>query len=320
MKKLIIFVILLIMPLAFLFGCDSKKSKSGGSALAVINGQSIDRESFVRLLHQSRAGNTETLPTDPVTWLQLKVAFLDQMIERILIEQEGVRRQIVVVDAEVESALDQMRADWPKGSFDAALADRQLNETILKDALRHNLLTELMAQKVVLPSIEITEEDVRSYYRRSPKEFSRPEQVRCRQILVKTEAQAAEVLTQIVTGASFSDMARAHSIAPEANTGGDLGYFGRGVMPKVVEDACFALDVHQTSDIIKSQYGYHIFRVETRRSAAVIPLNTARTEITRKLKNEKLDNSWQTFIAKLKVSAQIEINEEMLAFIGRDEI
>jgi parvulin-like peptidyl-prolyl isomerase len=91
-------------------------------------------------------------------------------------------------------------------------------------------------------------------------------------------------------------------------------------MPKVVEDACFALDVKQTSDIIKSEYGYHLFRVEDRRPAAVIPLNTARVEITAELKREKLDSAWQSFIAKLKTSAQIDINEEKLASIKRDEI
>jgi len=242
------------------------------------------------------------------------------MVERILIEQEGVRRQIVVVDADVDGALNQMKADWPKGEFGTALADRQLNEAILKDALRHNLLTELMAQKVVLTTIEISEEDVHSYYRRNPKEFSRPKQVRCRQILVKTEALAAEILTQILTGVNFSDLARTHSIAPEANAGGDLGYFGKGIMPKVVQDACFALEVGQASDIIKSQYGYHIFRVQANRPAAVIPFNTARTEIIRKLKNEKLDSAWQTFVAKLKASGQIEINEQILALIAQDEI
>ncbi len=320
MKKLVLTLLLLFCSVILLFGCNKKKDGSTGSALAIVNGQTITRADFIRQLHKSRAGNQEPLPSDPVTWLQLKVAFLDQMVERLLLEQEGVRRQITVMEEEVEAAFDQMRSDWPEGSFDGALKDRQLNEKMLKEALSDNLLTEMMAQKVVLPSIEITEEDIQSYYRRNPKEFSRPEQVHGLQILLKTEAQAAEILTRLVMDGSFSDLARAHSISPEANTGGDLGYFGKGVMPKVVEDACFALDVNQTSDIIKSQYGYHIFRVKDRRPAAVIPLNTARKEIVGKLKNEMLDGAWRTFTTKLKVSAQMDINEELLASVSREEI
>ncbi len=314
-------LILCLLLIVFIFpACSSKGKKRQSGALATVNGQTITKDDFTRELHASRLGNTEPLPSDPVTWLQLKVAFLDQMVERLLIEQEAARRQIAIVDADVESALDQMKADWPQGSFDDALAERQLSEESLKKAIYQNLLAEQLSKKVVLPGIEVSEEEIHSHYRRNPEQFSRPEQVRARQILVKTEAVAAEILTRILTGENFTAMARQHSIAPEAEKGGDLGYFGRGHMPKVVEDACFALDKRQTSDIIKSQYGYHLFRVEDRRPAAVIPLNTARVQITSELRNEKLDSAWRSFIAKLKTSAQFEINEEQLASIKRDEI
>jgi parvulin-like peptidyl-prolyl isomerase len=286
----------------------------------MINGQPITRSLFSSELHARREGNTESLPSDAMTWLQLKAAFLDQMVNRLLLEQEAVRRQVTVVDADVDSALEMIKADWPQGSFESVLADRQISIERFRQEIRHNLLTEMMAKKVVSPNIEITEQDIQSFYRQNPELFSHPEQVRARQILIRTEAEAAEILTRILTGTSFIDMARAHSIAPEAQKGGDLGYFGRGQMPRVVEDACFALDVRQTSDIIKSDYGYHLFFIENRRAAAVTPLNNARAEIVGKLREEKLDAAWPAFIASLKASAQIEINEPMLASIKQDEI
>lgn len=301
-------------------GCKSDQASPKSDVLANINGQKITRGDFVTELHAGRRGNTEPLPSDQVTWLQVKAVFLDQLVQRILIEQEASRRQIVVVEQDVQNVLDQMRADWPEGKFDEAIANKQITEESLKKTITHNLLTDMLSKKVVLPEIEVGENDVRAYYRSNPGEFARPEQVRARQILIRTEAEAAEILTRILTGSDFSEAAKEHSIAPEAGKGGDLGYFGRNQMPKIVEDACFALDSRQTSDIIKSEYGYHLFRVESKRPATVIPMNNARPEIIKKLRGEKLDEAWVSFLEKLKSSAGIEIDEQMLASIKREEI
>lgn len=301
-------------------GCKNDNAAQKSNAIANINGNKITRDNFVVELHNSRRGNTESLPTDPVTWLQIKVVFLDQFVERVLIEQEASRRQIAVVEQDLQNVLDQMRADWPEGKFDAALAGQQITEDSLRKEITLNLLTDMLSKKVVLPDINVSENDVRSYYRSNSKEFARPEQVRAKQILIRTEAEAAEILTRILTGSDFAEAAKEHSIAPEAGKGGDLGYFGRNQMPKIVEDVCFALERRQTSDIIKSEYGYHLFRLEDRRPATVVPLNNARPEIIRKLRGEKLDAAWAAFLDKLKSSANIVIDEQMLASIKRDEI
>lgn len=313
-------LVLTAVLLTALTTCTKTGRSTQGDFLARVNNQEIQREAYVLDLHEARTGSTEPLPADPVTWLQVKVAFLDQMVERLLIEQEAARRQIAVVDQDVDSALAAMREDWPDGAFPEALAQRQITLESLRRAIRHDLLTDMVAKKVVLPGIEVPEVEVQSHYRSNATQFTRPEQVRARQILVRTEAEAAELLTRILTGASFIDLARKHSTAPEAAKGGDLGYFGRDQMPSVVENACFALDVHQVSDIIKSQYGYHLFYVEDHRPAAVIPLNAARGQIVRELRDSKFDRAWQDFLARLKSAANIEINEAQLASIGQDEL
>lgn len=318
-EKLLIFLILATLLLAPP-GCSKTSPDKDVNSLAWVNGQIIPRADFVRTFHDARAGNTQALPEDPVTWLQVKVAFLDQMIQRLLIEQEAARRGLTMVEQDVDETLSRMKMDWPKGSFDSVLAEKQMDEAQLKEAIRHDLLTGVLAKEVVLPTIENSEDEILSYYRTHPDEFSRPEQVRARQILVATEAEAAEILTRLLSGENMPDLSRKFSIAPEAEKGGDLGYFGRSQMPKVVEHACFALDVHQVSDIIKSEYGYHIFRVEDKRPAVVIHINTAREEISKKLRDEKLDQAWKEFLNNLKKTAQIEMNEALLASINQDEI
>jgi peptidyl-prolyl cis-trans isomerase C len=84
--------------------------------------------------------------------------------------------------------------------------------------------------------------------------------VHCAHILVKTEKEVNKVLERIKKGEKFSAIAKDVSICPSKKRGGDLGTFGRGQMVKEFEKASFALDKGQISDIIKTQFGYHIIK------------------------------------------------------------
>lgn len=84
--------------------------------------------------------------------------------------------------------------------------------------------------------------------------------IRCAHILVEKESVAKEVLEKLSKGESFSALAQQYSIDGTRKRGGDLGYFGRGVMVKEFENAAFALEKGQTSGIVKTQFGYHIIR------------------------------------------------------------
>lgn len=84
--------------------------------------------------------------------------------------------------------------------------------------------------------------------------------IRCAHILVKNEAQAREVLDKLNKGESFSKLAEQYSIDGSRKRGGDLGEFGRGIMVREFENAAFALQKGQVSNIVKTQFGYHIIK------------------------------------------------------------
>ncbi len=86
-------------------------------------------------------------------------------------------------------------------------------------------------------------------------------QIRASHILVKDESQAKDLKTQLETGASFEDLAKAHSTCPSKREGGDLGWFGRGQMVKPFEDAAFGLADGKISEPIRTQFGYHLIKV-----------------------------------------------------------
>ncbi|MBI4151276.1 peptidyl-prolyl cis-trans isomerase [Candidatus Woesearchaeota archaeon] len=88
-----------------------------------------------------------------------------------------------------------------------------------------------------------------------------PKQVRASHILVKTEQEANSILFDLKRGASFEDEAKKHSLCPSKNKGGDLGWFGKGMMVKEFENAAFSLPVGELSKPVKTQFGYHIIKV-----------------------------------------------------------
>ena len=84
--------------------------------------------------------------------------------------------------------------------------------------------------------------------------------IRASHILVKTKKEAEELLEQLKMSADFSKLAREHSECPSKKRGGDLGKFSRGKMVKPFERAAFALEKGQISDIVQTQFGYHIIK------------------------------------------------------------
>lgn len=86
------------------------------------------------------------------------------------------------------------------------------------------------------------------------------DKIRCAHILVKNEVTAKEVLDKINKGESFAKLAEQYSLDGSRRRGGDLGFFGRGMMVKEFENAAFALNKGQVSPIIKTQFGYHIIK------------------------------------------------------------
>lgn len=144
-----------------------------------------------------------------------------------------------------------------------------------------------------------TEEQIKEYYESNPAQFEKPEEVRARHILftVKPDAseadkaaarkQAEEVLAKAKGGADFAELAKQYSQDSTAESGGDLGTFGRGVMTPAFEAAAFALEPGQVSDIVETPFGFHIIKLEQKQAAGTQPLDEARATIIGELKNRQ---------------------------------
>ena len=136
--------------------------------------------------------------------------------------------------------------------------------------------------------------------------------IRDRQIVVAEEAVGHKVLGLLRQGEDFADVAAEYSLSPDAEQGGDLGFFGRGRMPAEFDEAVFDLPVGRLSDLVKSEYGYHIFLVEEKRSAARLSQNDAQDEIRRIIETRKQEEAYQGWLQDLRSRAAIEVDWNQL--------
>jgi len=132
---------------------------------------------------------------------------------------------------------------------------------------------------------------------------------------VATPEEAKSLLDQLRAGAAFDALARAHSLSPEARQGGDLGFFPRGVMPPQFDEVCFQLKPNQLSGIVRTPYGFHIFKLLAKRPARRRSLEEAAPELAIRWVRETRAAAGEQLLATLRAKAQITVDEGQLAAV-----
>ena len=188
------------------------------------------------------------------------------------------------------------------------LLDAQRNllerDQAFKDQLakvKEQLLMEYAIAKCV-ESVRVTEEDVRGYYDTHKDEMVDEESVNASHILVDSEDKANALLASINAGEiTFEDAARENSSCPSSAQGGNLGDFGRGQMVPEFDSACFDMEEGEVRGPIKTQFGYHIIRLNKKNPAETLSYNDVRSQLYEQLTREKQQAAYQSKINQLKI-------------------
>ena len=172
---------------------------------------------------------------------------------------------------------------------------------------------EKVARQTVYPGIAGQEEEIHAYFDAEP-EGIRPPRCRCAPGRSSSAARrrGSAFSACCARGSLLPRWPGRHSLSPDSEEGGDLGFFGRGEMPAEFEEVVFALPVGRISDLVKSEYGYHIFLVEERRNAVRLKLEQVREEIRARLQAEKEEQAYQGWLQNLRGKATIEIDWSLL--------
>ena len=285
--------VLLIAALAAL-GCQgsetttpaTEESKSGaapsggGEVVATYTGRKLTSDDV-----QKELGRLPAPSRSYLVMPERKRQFVENMIMNDLLYQEG-KQAGFDKDEEVE---------------------RQVND------LRKRLVVQKVMRKYQTPPT-ISDEQVRAYYDGHPELYSTT-QIRASHILVKDEPTATQILVEIRANPErFPDLAAQKSTdTTTAKRGGDLGMFGQGRMVADFERVAFALKVGEVSEVVKTQYGYHIIKVTERKDGERKPFEQVKEQIRATLRNQGLQDQVDGHFAELKRGANLTIDEEALA-------
>jgi peptidyl-prolyl cis-trans isomerase C len=241
----------------------------------------------------------------------LKQAYLDQMIERKILVQEARRLEIKVSQEELNQAILEIKRDYPGEGFGEKLGLKGMTLEEWKARLEEKLLAEKMIRSVLHYRGEIDEKEARQYYETHSSSFQLKPRARARQIIVADGEEAIQILKQLKKGERFDKLAMKKSLGPERIKGGDLGYFSQGERPAEF-DHVFSMEVGTISDVIKSPYGYHIFKLEEKIEPRQIPFEEAKSRILKELGQKKGEEEYQIWFKELKGKVKTKINKKWL--------
>lgn len=294
--------ILLVTVLIFMLsGCINQETK--GEIVAKVNGDSIYKEDFDKDFNVYKKAVESKVGSE--IWKQLEEEamrkFLDKLIIEQIISQKAKELGIEVTDKEVEEEIkNYINYFENEEKFKEFLKQSNITEEYFRKEIKKEMLISKYKEEV-LKDVEISIDEAKKYYEDNI-DLYRDYRVRARHILVKTEDEAKEILKQLNNGKDFAELAKEKSIGPSAANGGDLGYFGKGQMVPEFEKAAFSLEPGQISDIVKTQYGYHIIKVEDKIDK-VYSFDEVKDNVIEELKNREYDKK----LKELRENADVEI-------------
>jgi len=292
------------------------KTEAKKNVVAIVNGVEITENDFFQKLRayiqsnksQMRTGGIEQGADEtedefvqrviPLIMPPIGKGVLEYMITEIIIEQKAKEQNIAVKPGEIDKKIDELKVTAQKLS--------ESGMTI--EELRRQVESQILMEKIVAKGVIVTEEEIRHYFVNYKANFAKPEEIRASHILLRTEEEAKEVLSQLKAGADFAELARKESTdSVTKDKGGDLGFFSLGRMTPTFEQAAFALKAGELSEVVKTPYGYHIIKVTEKKPAQEANLELVREEIRKTLTEQKTWTARSNLLQNLKKEAKIEI-------------
>ncbi|MFL5353688.1 peptidylprolyl isomerase [Archangium sp.] len=250
-------------------------------------------------------------------------AALDTLIGEKLMEEQIKELGLSVTDAEVDAAVADVKKQnnvTDDAQFDRLLSGEGFTVATYKDFLRKQMSRMKLVQLKVSPKVKVSEEDLKAAYTQYTKLESGDAEVHARHILVQVDPKAtpqqveaarkkAEALAEEARkpGVDFSELAKKKSEGPSASDGGDLGFFRRGVMVPAFEKVAFTLKEGEVSEPVRTQFGWHVLKVEEKRSVDVAPFEQVKGELENRLKLQKTEKFVEQYVNELRQKASVEV-------------
>ena len=325
MKKIFTLILCLMMTVS-LIGCSSENK-----IVATVNGQDITLGNYEKLLALNKSSMETYYGSD--IWSQevedgktyeemLKEMILETMIGSEVIYQQAEKDKVAPTDEQIQEQIDSFNESM-KNDTDSQEEFKKMgiDDEFLKFQFARDLANTNLQEKFE-EDTKISEDEMKKYYEENKDDFY-TDTVTASHILIKTidddgnelsdakkkEAKktAEEALAKVKSGEDFAEVAKEYSEDSSASNGGELGTFGRGEMVTEFEDAAFAMKAGEISDIVETEYGYHIIKVTER-----VDKQETYDDVKDQIKTTLASEKYTEYVEKLKKDSTIEQKEDIV--------
>lgn len=306
-----VFLLCISLPLP-VFSNELKESK----VVATVNGSAITHADLNmeinRLLPQELYHRNVT----PEKQAEIEKKALENLINAKLLSIEAKRQGLKINNSEFKKRVDAIKSSFQtKKAFENALKKSGLTTTVFEEKMREGMMVERLLEKEV--KVSLADKDLEDYYNKNREKFKEPESVRLRYIYVrinlseldgrkKAKERAKEAYSKIMAGSDFAKIAETYSNDMSRIKGGDVGFVHRGTMLQDIEEVAFSLKVGQVSEILETDIGYHIIKVEEKRASRYVPFKEIKDKLMKELTESMQKERLEGLIKRLRENAKIE--------------
>ena len=280
--------------------------------IATVNGEKIYLDEYrQRLNAQKGLLSPKTFPDSLNKQALLEEEILESMITEKIVLQRARELNLLVSDAELERKLIDIRKDYGNNFFNLLLAQNVRYED-WREELRKEMLWDKLVTADVNSLIRVSENEAEDYFNDHPGICKTETRVRAAQIVVRDAQKADEVKARLEQGEDFTVVAAQVSTGPEAARGGDLGLISRQTMPEPLDKTLFNLPAGKISPIVKSAYGYHVFKVTEIQPARTRSFSECKEEVMADIRVQKQDAAFTAWLEGLKIKAIVKKETHIL--------
>jgi parvulin-like peptidyl-prolyl isomerase len=312
------FALLALLGL-FLFARTGGAQEVLDGVAAVVNGDVITFSQVRELVGSREKSLRDTYKGEELVAKvkELRISALNDLIDRQLVIQEFKKNKLSIPEYIVEDQVQSIiRTEFggDRNAFHRTLEAQGYTLARFKEIETEKIIVQAMRQKFVKVNTVVPPNEVEAEYNRHHEEFSTPEQVKLRMIILKKDTGdldskkklAAEIRAKVKGGAEFDKVAQMYSEDNSQDTGGDWGWIDRHTLNEELSKAAFGLKPGQVSEVLEVGNNFYLLFVEARKNASVKPLGEVRTDIEKKLLQAERTKAQQKWIEGLRKKAFIK--------------
>lgn len=276
----------------------------------ILNNADLNTEIQVRLSSIGQQNITPQLAS------QMRQIVIDQFITRSLLLNDAKARAITATDEDLSSELAKIQQMIPEElTVDEMLDKSPLGRETMLNHIKNKIVIDKLSEAILGKEVDVAESEVDDFIEKNKADLMMPETVEARHILIKFDPSdddnakkakketIAQIRREIMEGADFAEIASKKSDCPSGQMGGSLGKFSRGRMVPEFEAAAFSQKTGVVGDIVETQFGYHIIKVDSHDKEAMFP----RDQIVAKIKDIKAQTVMMKHLEDLRNKAEIKL-------------